>query len=549
MKRSTGRKIGYGLRWLTILLAVLLLAIGTAVIALGTTVFNDTKIFPNVYVDTIPLGGMTQEEALAELERNGWNEHSERKLLIKSYGDISVEIDPVEAGVIIDAESAVQIAFQYGRDSDPLRQLEKYMISREQKVDVHELSKMLNTSYLEERMDLLQDRLNNSLPSEDYVFDRETAELKVFKGQEGLKLNRNLLFVEIINALEMEKEEITFTVFEKDSVVPDFQAIYDKIYAEMHNAYITEDEAHTIVSESTGYWFDVDAAYKTWEEAPTAGWVIIPVIKTEPETTKAAIEDMLFRDLLGAVTTKYNNSGENRCSNVRLAASKVNGTVLWPGEVFSFNQVVGERTTERGFLLAPAYAGYDDIKDEPGGGVCQVSTGVYAAALYAFLDIKSHTSHLYPPNYIQLGTDATVTIPEGGGKTIDFRFQNNKAYPIKIIAYCEETVLTNNRPFKTVTVEIWGTLEPDDYMPIEFDNSYAGIYDYDRVIESAYPEREGYKIKFTHEEIEFEDEYGRGLRTLTHRKVYDSHGKLVEDTIINPTYYEGYAMDTYYYRK
>ena len=125
MKRSTGRKIGYGLRWLTILLAVLLLAIGTAVIALGTTVFNDTKIFPNVYVDTILLGGMTQEEALAELERNGWNEHSERKLLIKSYGDISVEIDPVEAGVIIDAESAVQIAFQYGRDSDPLRQIEK----------------------------------------------------------------------------------------------------------------------------------------------------------------------------------------------------------------------------------------------------------------------------------------------------------------------------------------------------------------------------------------------------------------------------------------
>ena len=86
-------------------------------------------------------------------------------------------------------------------------------------------------------------------------------------------------------------------------------------------------------------------------------------------------------------------------------------------------------------------------------------------------------------------------------------------------------------------------------MPVEFDNSYAGIYDYDRVIEPAYPDREGYKIKFTHEETEFEDDYGRGLRTLTHRKVYDSHGILVEDSIINPTYYEGYAMDTYYYRK
>ena len=548
MNRSIGKKKGYGFKWIIILLAVLLLVTGAVIITLGTTVFSN-KVFPNVYVDTILLGGMTQEEALAELERNGWDEHAERRLLIRSIDDISVEIDPVEAGMIIDAESAAQIASHYGRDKDPLKQLENYLNSRKQMVDVHEFSKTLNTSYLEKQMDLLQEQVNSSLPSERYVFDKGTAEIKVFKGQDGLKLNRNLLFVEIINALETGKEEITFSVFEKDSDPPDFQAIYDEVYAEMHNAFITEDESHTIVSESIGYWFDVDTAYELWEDSLTAGWVSIPVEVTKPDMTKADIEEKLFRDLLGAVTTKYNNSGENRCSNVRLAASKVNDTVLWPGELFSFNQVVGERTAERGFLPAPAYAGYEDIKDELGGGVCQVSTGIYAAALYSFLEIKSHTSHLYPPNYIQLGTDATVTIPEGGGKTIDFRFQNNKLYPIKIVAYCEETVLANNRPLKTVTVEIWGTLEPDDYMPIEFDNRYADIYDYDRVIEPAYPGREGYKIKFTHEEIEFEDDYGRGLRTLTHRKIYDSHGKLVEDTIINPTYYEGYAMDTYYYRK
>lgn len=548
MRKSTGRKIRYGLRWIIVFLSALLLIVGTFVIVLGSTVYNN-KIFPNVYVDTVPLEGLTKEEALEELERNGWNEHIERTLLIKSYGNTSVEIEPVNAGVIIDAESAVQIALQYGRDKDPIKQLENYMISRRKKADIHELGTMLNTSYLEEQMDLLQERLNSILPTENYVFDRESAELKVFKGQNDLKLNRNLLFVEIVNALELEKEEITFTVFENSSDVPDFQAIYDDVYAEMHNAYMMEDEFHTIVDENTGYWFDVELAYELWEKAPTAGWVSIPVQKTDPEITRVSIEEKLFRDLLGAVTTKYNNSGENRCSNVRLAASKVNGTVLWPGEEFSFNQVVGERTAEKGFLPAPAYAGYEDIKDELGGGVCQVSTGIYAAALYAFLEIKSHTSHLYPPNYIQLGTDATVTIPEGGGRTIDFRFRNNKTYPIKIVAYCEETVLANNRPFKTVTVEIWGTLEPDDYMPIEFDNSYAGIYDYDRVIDPAYPDREGYKIKFTHEETEFEDDYGRGLRTLTHRKVYDSHGILVEDSIINPTYYEGYAMDTYYYRK
>ena len=547
MNRNRGKKTGYGLRWIITVTGALLLVAGIFVIVLGTIVFSN-RIFPNLYVDTILLGGMTQEEALTELERNGWNEHTERKLLIKSYRDISVEIDPVEAGVIIDAESAIKIAYHYGRDSNPLKQLENYMLSRKQMVNVHELGKMVNTSYLEEQMDLLQERLNSILPSEEYVFDIETAELKLFKGQSGLELDRDLLCAEIRDALETEKEEITFTILRKSPVAPDFQTIHDEIYVEMQNAYMMDDESHTIVSDSTGYSFDINTAYKLWDNTPIAEWVSIPVEITKPETTKADIEEMLFRDLLGAVTTKYNNSGENRCSNVRLAASKVNGTIIWPREVFSFNQVVGERTAERGFLPAPAYAGYEDIKDELGGGVCQVSTGIYAAALYSFLEIKSHTCHLYPPNYIQLGTDATVTIPEGGGRTIDFRFRNNKTYPIKIIAYCEETVLANNQPFKTLTVEIWGTLEPDDYMPIEFDNSYAGIYDYDRVIEPAYPDREGYKIKFTHEETEFEDDYGRGLRTLTHRKVYDSQGILVEDKIINPTYYAGYAMDTYYYR-
>ena len=102
MRKSTGRKIRYGLRWIIVFLSALLLIVGTFVIVLGSTVYNN-KIFPNVYVDTVPLEGLTKEEALEELERNGWNEHIERTLLIKSYGNTSVEIEPVKAGVIIDA--------------------------------------------------------------------------------------------------------------------------------------------------------------------------------------------------------------------------------------------------------------------------------------------------------------------------------------------------------------------------------------------------------------------------------------------------------------
>ena len=334
---------------------------------------------------------------------------------------------------------------------------------------------------------------------------------------------------------------------EENSLQPDFSALFEELCYEAVDASFSTDGSHTILPEKSGRTFDPEGAQRLWEQSPE-GEVHIPLQTVQPQVISAMLESLLYRDLLGAVTTKYNNSGESRCINLHLASAKIDGYVLFPGEEFSFNTVVGPRTEEAGFLPAPAYAGYDNIKEEIGGGVCQVSTGVYAASLFAFLEIKSHTSHIYPPNYIQLGTDATVTIPEGGGRSIDLKVINSKSYPVKIVSYCEETVRENGRPLRTVTVEIWGTLEDDDYMPIEFDNSYIDIYDYDRVIPPAYPDREGYKIKFTHEESEFEDETGKGLHTLTHRKVYDSAGTLVEDKIVNPTYSAGYALDTYYYR-
>jgi hypothetical protein len=218
---------------------------------------------------------------------------------------------------------------------------------------------------------------------------------------------------------------------------------------------------------------------------------------------------------------------------------------MYPGDEFSYNQVVGARTEEAGFLPAPAYAGVgeDGVKDEIGGGACQVSSTLYCASIFAFLETVERTAHVYPVNYIQLGTDATVTIPEEGGNVMDMKFRNNKNYPIRIVAYTEET-----DELKTLTVEIWGTLEESDFMPIEFDNTASYTWDiiYDRVIQPAYPDREGYKIKFDTERYTFEDAMGAGRRTITHRKVYDTAGNLVLDEVLNPTISTGYAMDTYY---
>ncbi len=239
------------------------------------------------------------------------------------------------------------------------------------------------------------------------------------------------------------------------------------------------------------------------------------------------------------MTTKFPNSGENRRSNLELATSKIDGMIMYPGDEFSYNEVVGQRTEEAGFLPAPAYVD-GDVKDEIGGGACQVSSTLYAATLFSFLETVERECHYFPVNYMQMGTDATVTIPEGGGRSIDFKFRNSRNYPIKLVG------IFNNEE-STLTFEIWGTLEDDDYMPVEFDSSYSWTYDFDKFIDPAYPDRDGYTIKLTHETYGFEDDVGSGYRTLTHRQVIDADGNIVVDEITNTKLANGnYAMDTYY---
>lgn len=532
---------------LIILLVILLLAVAGG-IAAGIKVTQNGRIFPNVYAGSVNLGKMTPDEAAAALTDALWDERVSTPLTVKTFGDVTEEIDPVKAGAVLTKEDAVQAAYAYGHDGNIISNLLKYMEALAQTVDVNRKGTVINTAYLTECVTEIETKLTAALGDQPYIVDTDAQTLVIPKGQGSMRLDVKGLYDSVLSALTGGATEVTFSSLSKDPVMPDLDAIYTSLAAEPENARYTDDGRFEVIKETVGCKFDVAAAKQAWEAAQPAENVIIPLDVTWPEVTAEYLESQLYRDLLGAMTTKYSNSTENRCSNVRLATSKINGVVMYPGDSFSYNEVVGERTEEAGFLPAPAYAGVgeDGVKDEIGGGACQVSTTLYASTVFAFLETVERHNHIYPVNYIQLGTDATVTIPEDGGNIMDFKFRNNRNYPIKIVGYTEETVNENNEPYKTITFEIWGTLEEDDYMPVEFDNSYSWIYDYDRFIDPSYPDREGYEIKLTNERYMFEDGIGSGTRTITHREIHDAEGNLILDEILNPMIASGYAMDTYY---
>ncbi|MGE5389868.1 MAG: VanW family protein [Deltaproteobacteria bacterium] len=133
-------------------------------------------------------------------------------------------------------------------------------------------------------------------------------------------------------------------------------------------------------------------------------------------------------EIVGGYYTTITNSSANRINNIVLSCSSINGRVLAPGEVFSFNGTVGQRTTQRGYRTAPVYSG-NKVVTGVGGGICQTSTTLYNAARESGMQVIERHHHTLPVHYIASGNDATVS-----WGTADFKFRNNKDYRVKIMA-------------------------------------------------------------------------------------------------------------------
>lgn len=523
-----------------IVFAVLFLVIIGGSIFAAYKVSNSPYNLPNVYVGDICVGKLDKEQTRQALKDLGWSERASKPLVVTTVGNQTFEVDPVSSGLTLSVNNAADLAYSFGHDGSMFANLFTYIKNIIDPVEINSLYAQSQADYINSCIDTGISNLNAYMGESEYLVDYENAELRFMKGWNQLKFDKALFASAIVSALEEGKSELSYTTLSTQIVAPDFDSIHTELNKEVVNASYTDDNKFEVIDEVVGCDFDVAQALQLWNEADPGEQVIIPLVVHWPEITGDYLRDQLFRDLLGTVTTKYPNSAAPRRSNLQLATSKISGMVLYPGDEFSFNGVVGVRTEEAGFLGAPAYVD-GEVDEEIGGGVCQVSSTLYAATVMAFLETVERECHYFPVNYMQMGSDATVTIPSQGGRSIDFKFRNNKNFPIKIVGICDNDA-------STITFQIWGTLEDGDYMPVKFDNCYGWQFqDHIWEIDPAYPDREGYTIKIGHETYNGSDDVGLYYRTLTHRFVIDSNGAVVLDEIINMKMKNGnFAMDTYY---
>ncbi len=211
------------------------------------------------------------------------------------------------------------------------------------------------------------------------------------------------------------------------------------------------------IPDVAGTRLDVDGALAAIERAVAAGDTAIE-LPVAPILARVTLDDLVNVDISKTVAmreTKFHTfgTGVGRSVNVRNAASKIDGIVLAPGQIFSFNEAVGARTLERGFTWAPEIQG-DELTTGVGGGTCQVSSTLFAAALHATMTVIERQAHSRPSAYAPLGLDATVAWSK-----VDLKIQNTLGYPVMIHASVpEDTVKLED----TLRVEILGGNSPAD---------------------------------------------------------------------------------------
>ncbi|HRF61154.1 MAG TPA: VanW family protein [Fimbriimonadaceae bacterium] len=162
--------------------------------------------------------------------------------------------------------------------------------------------------------------------------------------------------------------------------------------------------------------------------------IVLPLVEAPKKIADTELDKI--KEVRSTFTTKFPTSKVSRCSNIKLASSIIHGTILAPGEQFSFNGVVGRRTIAAGFKVAGVLKnGRHDT--DVGGGICQVSTTLYNAALLSNLKIVKRSNHSIPISYVPLGRDATVDYG-----THDLVFENTLDHPIALAAKYEPGKLT-----------------------------------------------------------------------------------------------------------
>ena len=423
---------------------VLVIVIVIFSVGFGIANLSNDKILNGVVIANVDVSNMTKEEAIQAV--NSVYAESTARTIILNYGDFSFEISSDDIGFgYTNAEELVEQGYEYGRNGNIFQNnmtvLKSYMntenrIQTEEKIDFDKLKMAVEDAIPEE----------NIFVKDDY-YEVSGDKLLLTKGVEGKKIDYTTLGDKVLEALKTREMNVEIPVVISTPVSLDIDEVYARVHKEPIDASYKEGATFEVINEVNGLDFDKEEAKSLYIALKPGETAKVDLKVTEPKIKVADLGDVLFKTLIATYTSKYDISEKNRVTNLEIAANRCNNTVLYPGDEFSYNKALGHRTTANGYKMGNSFAG-GKVVQTIGGGICQVSSTLYNAVLRAGLTITDRTAHGMYVQYVPQSTDATVV-----DNAIDFKFRNDRKYPVKIVTTCENGVMT---------ASIYGVKEVDE---------------------------------------------------------------------------------------
>lgn len=503
---------------------------------------KDNKVLNNVYFENLNLGNKTKEEIKNILDEkyakdfeksrniNIKDEYikeakeiikkQEERGLIEKDGEYKqfnesinhlkeYTISPKDIDFKIYTDKIAEDAYNVGRNDgffSDAKAVIKSLLNK--KTDV----KITNYKYDEDKLLTTFSEIDGMLPGKimevTYVVDND--KLIVTNGEEGFALDKDKTKAEIMkNFLNVKESKIDLMLDKKMPKKLSADEIHNKTKQDVKDASFNS-ETKKVEKEVVGIDFaiSIEEAEKIINEDKDKH--IIPLKITKPKVLSEQFEQHAFKDILATYTANSPGCGAARAKNLAIGSRKINGTIVNPGEEFSFIRAVGDVSAATGYAAAGVFTA-KGVEMGVGGGICQVVSTVYNAALLSGMDILQRHQHSYVVGYVPRGRDATMYAPSK-----DLRFRNSLSRPIKVVAWANGG---------SVTVQIKGI---DEGVKGEVSSTSSFVSrQVERIPDPSLPE--GKEVRSA---VGFD-----GARSTTYYKLW-KQGKLVKNQVIHNDYYK-----------
>ncbi len=439
-------------------MAVIILILFLILLQLFYTILKNDRVYKGVYIDGVNVEGLTEDELRETLQKKYSYEENNIKITLATE-KYKEKHNLSDLSMSFDIDATVNKVLSVGRKGNIFERLYEILhvnfndinIAPEITFDGEKINNIANSFY---------EKTFIPVKNPEIFFDDNFNDSNVIinSGHHGESIDKEQLYNEIIRYTKDRKNtkiSIPLIITQQEKLNPD--ELYNNICSEPIDATVKViNNILTTIPHKMGRKIDKSILEKAVIELNKDENItkILPINLIEPKITEKQLKANMFRDVLGTAKTYFSTDSQyniDRNENLRLALDCIDGVILAPGDTFSFDKTLGERTAEKGYKSAKVFSG-GKIIDAIGGGICQVSSTLYNAVLRSNLDVLERHNHSFIVSYMPAGYDAAVAY-----QVIDFKFKNSTNWPVKIqgrTTNSNELVITiigtNENPGKTV---------------------------------------------------------------------------------------------------